>query len=253
MKEKTMKDYILEVCADSVESVLAAEESGATRIELCQNLVIGGTTPGPKFFEEVRRHSKIRIHALIRPRFGDFCYTDYEYAVIREEVKMYRELGAEGVVIGILKPDGTLNMEQMEGLMEEAKGMSVTLHRAFDVCADPFAALEDAVKLGIDTILTSGQRNNCLEGAELLRELEKRSAGRICIQAGGGVNAEVIERLAPAAGIRAWHMSGKVTLDSEMRYRKDGVNMGLPSLSEYEIYRTSAEKVRAAREVLERI
>ncbi|MBS6705757.1 MAG: copper homeostasis protein CutC [Lachnospiraceae bacterium] len=248
-----MKDYILEVCADSVESVLAAEEGAATRVELCQNLVIGGTTPGPKFFEEVRRHSKIRIHALIRPRFGDFCYTDYEYAVIREEVKMYRELGAEGVVIGILKPDGTLNMEQMEGLMEEAKGMSVTLHRAFDVCADPFAALEDAVKLGIDTILTSGQRNNCLEGAELLRELEKRSAGRICIQAGGGVNAEVIERLAPAAGIRAWHMSGKVTLDSEMRYRKDGVNMGLPSLSEYEIYRTSAEKVRAAREVLERI
>lgn len=248
-----MKDYILEVCADSVESVLAAEEGGATRVELCRNLVIGGTTPGPKFFEEVRRHSKIRIHALIRPRFGDFCYTDYEYAVIREEVKMYRELGAEGVVIGILKPDGTLNMEQMEGLMEEAKGMSVTLHRAFDVCADPFAALEDAVKLGIDTILTSGQRNNCLEGAELLRELEKRSAGRICIQAGGGVNAEVIERLVPAAGIRAWHMSGKVTLDSEMRYRKDGVNMGLPSLSEYEIYRTSAEKVRAAREVLERI
>ena len=248
-----MKDYILEVCADSVESVLAAEEGGATRVELCQNLVIGGTTPGAKFFEEVRRHSKIRIHALIRPRFGDFCYTDYEYAVIREEVKMYRELGAEGVVIGILKPDGTLNMEQMEGLMEEAKDMSVTLHRAFDVCADPFAALEDAVKLGIDTILTSGQRNNCLEGAELLRELEKRSAGRICIPAGGGVSAEVIERLAPAAGLRAWHMSGKVTLDSEMRYRKDGVNMGLPSLSEYEIYRTSAEKVRAARDVLERI
>ena len=116
-----MKDYILEVCADSVESVLAAEEGGATRVELCQNLVIGGTTPGAKFFEEVRRHSKIRIHALIRPRFGDFCYTDYEYAVIREEVKMYRELGAEGVVIGILKPDGTLNMEQMEGLMEEAR------------------------------------------------------------------------------------------------------------------------------------
>ena len=248
-----MKDYILEVCADSVESVLAAEEGGATRVELCQNLVIGGTTPGPKFFEEVRRHSKIRIHALIRPRFGDFCYTDYEYAVIREEVKMYRELGAEGVVIGILKPDGTLNMEQMEGLMEEAKGMSVTLHRAFDVCADPFAALEDAVKLRIDTILTSGQRNNCLEGAELLRELEKRSAGGIYIQAGGGVNAEVIERLVPAAGIRAWHMAGKVTLDSEMRYRKEGVNMGLPSLSEYEIYRTSAEKVRAARDVLERI
>ncbi|HJC15536.1 MAG TPA: copper homeostasis protein CutC [Candidatus Fusicatenibacter intestinigallinarum] len=248
-----MKDYILEVCADSVESVLAAEEGGATRIELCQNLVIGGTTPGPKFFEEVRRHSKIRIHALIRPRFGDFCYSDYEYAVIREEVKMYRQLGAEGVVIGILKQDGTLNMEQMEGLMREAEGMSVTLHRAFDVCADPFAALENAVKLGIDTILTSGQKNSCSEGAELLRKLEEQSAGRICIQAGGGVSADVIEALAPVTGIRAWHMSGKVTLDSRMQYRKEGVSMGLPSLSEYDIYRTSAEKIRAAEEVLKRI
>ena len=248
-----MKDYILEVCADSVESVLAAEEGGATRIELCQNLVIGGTTPGPKFFEGVRRHSKIRIHALIRPRFGDFCYSDYEYAVIREEVKMYRQLGAEGVVIGILKQDGTLNMEQMEGLMREAEGMSVTLHRAFDVCADPFAALEDAVKLGIDTILTSGQKNSCLEGAELLRKLEEQSAGRICIQAGGGVSSDVIAARAPVTGSSAWHMSGKVTLDSRMQYRKEGVSMGLPSLSEYDIYRTSAEKIRAAEEVLKRI
>ncbi len=253
MKGEKMKDYILEVCADSVESVLEAEKGGATRIELCQNLVIGGTTPSPKFFEEVRRHSSIRIHALIRPRFGDFCYTDHEYQVIREEVKMYRELGAEGVVIGILNPDGTLDMGRMVGLMEAAGEMSVTLHRAFDVCLDPFAALEQAVELGIDTILTSGQKNSCLEGAGLLRELEQKSAGRISIQAGGGVSAAVIQQLAPMTGIRAWHMSGKITLDSKMQYRKAGVSMGLPSLSEYEIYRTSADKIRAARDVLERI
>ena len=131
-----MNDYILEVCVDSAESALAAAKGGASRLELCQNLVIGGTTPSPKLFEVIRRQTTIPIHALIRPRFGDFCYTPYELEEIREEVAMYRELGAEGVVVGVLKEDGTMNMEAMEQLMEAADGMSVTLHRAFDVCRD---------------------------------------------------------------------------------------------------------------------
>ena len=126
-----MNDYILEVCVDSAESALAAAKGGASRLELCQNLVIGGTTPGSKLFEVIRRQTTIPIHALIRPRFGDFCYTPYELEEIREEVAMYRELGAEGVVIGVLKEDGTMNMTAMEQLMEAANGMSVTLHRAF--------------------------------------------------------------------------------------------------------------------------
>ena len=134
-----MNDYILEVCVDSAESALAAAKGGASRLELCQNLVIGGTTPSPKLFEVIRRQTTIPIHALIRPRFGDFCYTPYELEEIREEVAMYRELGAEGVVVGVLKEDGTMNMAAMEQLMEAADGMSVTLHRAFDVCRDPNA------------------------------------------------------------------------------------------------------------------
>ena len=109
-----MKDYILETCVDSVESAMAAAEGGADRLELCSNLIIGGTTPGPWLFEEIRKRSDIRIHALIRPRFGDFCYTDAEFSMIRNAVKDFRKMGAEGVVIGILKPDGTLNMEQMK-------------------------------------------------------------------------------------------------------------------------------------------
>ena len=108
-----MKDYILETCVDSVESAMAAAEGGADRLELCSNLIIGGTTPGPWLFEEIRKRSDIRIHALIRPRFGDFCYTDAEFSMIRNAVKDFRKMGAEGVVVGILKPDGTLNMEQM--------------------------------------------------------------------------------------------------------------------------------------------
>lgn len=198
-----MNDYILEVCVDSAESALAAAKGGASRLELCQNLVIGGTTPGSKLFEVIRRQTTIPIHALIRPRFGDFCYTPYELEEIREEVAMYRELGAEGVVVGVLKEDGTMNMAAMEQLMEAADGMSVTLHRAFDVCRDPKEALEQAVSLGMNTILTSGQQNSAVKGAELLAELQRQAAGRIRIQAGGGICADAIRELYPKTGVTA--------------------------------------------------
>ena len=248
-----MDNFILEACVDSVESAMAAVREGATRLELCGSLVIGGTTPNPWLFKEIRRLSDIRIHALIRPRFGDFCYTDEEFILIKEAVKEYRCLGAEGVVIGNLNPDGTLNMEQMKVLMEEAGDMSVTLHRAFDVCADPYETMEQAISLGIDTILTSGQKNVCTLGTDLLRDLVEKSAGRIVIQVGSGVNADVIQEVYPKTHATAYHMSGKVTLDSSMIYRKEGVNMGLPSISEYEIWRTDENAVRRAREVLEKL
>ena len=245
-----MEKFILEVCADSVESVLAAEKGGADRIELCGNVVIGGTTPSESLFCEIRKHSDIRIHALIRPRFGDFCYTDYEFDIIRSEVRRFRELGAQGVVIGMLKPDGSLDVERLALLMEDAKGMSVTLHRAFDVCKDPMEALEQAISLGFHTILTSGQKSSCAEGAALLAKLVEKSAGRIHIMAGAGVNAEAISSIYEKTGITDYHMSGKILLDSKMQYRKEGVSMGLPSLSEYEIFRTSEQEVRNARKVL---
>lgn len=248
-----MENYILEACVDSVESALAAAQGGATRLELCSNLIIGGTTPSPWLFKEIRKHTDIRIHALIRPRFGDFCYTDPEFAIIKQAVADFRELGAEGVVFGILKPDGTLNMEQMKELMDAAGDMSVTLHRAFDVCADPYRALDQAIELGIDTILTSGQKNVCIEGAELLRELVEKSGDRITIQVGSGVSAEVIRQMYPLTHARAYHMSGKVTLDSAMEYRREGVNMGLPTLSEFEVWRTDPEKIREAIKVLEEL
>lgn len=248
-----MKDYILEACVDSVESALAAAEGGATRLELCSNLIIGGTTPSPWLFDEIRKRTDIRIHALIRPRFGDFCYTDAEFAMIKQAVSDFGKMGAEGVVIGILKPDGTLNMEQMKALMEAAGDMSVTLHRAFDVCAEPFETMEQAIKLGIDTILTSGQKDICTEGTDLLRELVERSNERITIQAGSGVNAEAIRKIYPITHAKAYHMSGKVTLDSPMTYRREGVNMGLRGLSEFEIWRTDPEKIREARKVLEEL
>lgn len=246
-----MNNFVLEVCTDSVESVLAAERGMATRIELCGNLLIGGTTPGICLFQKVREVSDIRIHVLIRPRFGDFCYTDYEFEIIKREVEQFRRLGAEGVVIGILKQDGTLDLERMEMLMEAAGPMSVTLHRAFDLCRDPFEAMEQAKRFGIHTILTSGQRNGCREGKELLRELVLREEGKTEILIGGGVNAEVIRELQPYTKAHAFHMSGKEKIESPMIYRKEDVSMGLPYFDEFTIFRTGEENVRRARGVLE--
>lgn len=236
---------------DSVESALAAQDGGATRLELCSNLIIGGTTPSPCLFEEIRELSGICTHILIRPRFGDFCYTEYEFQVMRREVGNFRKLGADGVVIGILRPDGMLDVERMKILMEEAGNMSVTLHRAFDVCVDPFEALEQAKELGIDTVLTSGQKNHCLEGRDTLKRLVEGEDGRITIQVGSGVDAETIRQIQPYTKAHAFHMSGKRNLESAMIYRKEGVNMGIPSISEFEIIRTEQEKIRQACLVLE--
>lgn len=248
-----MKEFILEVCVDSVESALAAVNGGATRLELCANLIIGGTSPSPYLYQEIRKYSDIPIHVLLRPRFGDFCYTDAEFSILCQEIAAFRKLGAQGAVIGILTPDGDLDTERLKILCDAAKGMSLTLHRAFDVCRDPYKALEEAIDLGFSTILTSGQENSSLKGASLIGELVARSRGRITIQAGSGVHAQVIEQLYPLTKTNAYHMSGKTTLDSAMRYRKENVNMGLSGISEYEIWRTEEAAVRKARTVLERL
>lgn len=245
-----MENYILECCVDSVESALNAEKGGASRLELCAGLPVGGTTPSLSLFHRIRKESDIRIHVLIRPRFGDFCYSEYEMDVMKEEIRMFREAKAQAVVIGVLDADGNLDIPSMEKLIQEAGGMDVTLHRAFDVCRDPYKTMEEAVKLGINTILTSGQRQSAWEGRDVIRRLICQSEGRIDIMAGGGVNAEVIERLYPVTGGSSYHMSGKIVSDSAMRYRKEGVSMGLPFMSEYEIWRTSEEKVREALQAL---
>lgn len=245
-----MKEGVLECCVDSLESALAAERGGADRLELCAGLVIGGLTPSPCLFEKIREESDIRIHVLIRPRFGDFCYTEAETSIMCREIEEFCRLGAEAVVIGALLPDGNLDIEAMKRMKEAAGDMDVTLHRAFDVAKDPFETLELAAELGIHTILTSGQADHCLAGKELLGKLQKVSAGRIEILAGAGVDAEAIRRLAPETGITSFHMSGKKVLESRMEFRRQGVNMGLPSLSEFEIWQTDEAKIRSAKETL---
>ena len=235
---------------DSVASALAAGKGGASRIELCSNLIIGGTTPGISLFQEIRKYTSIPIHVLIRPRFGDFCYNEYEFNMMREDIRMFSDIGANGIVIGILKPDGTINMDQMKVLMKDAEGMSITLHRAFDVCKDPYQALKSAKELGINTILTSGQKSTCIEGKEMLKELVALSKGELEILAGSGVDASVIKEIYSLTHARAYHMSGKTIINSQMTYRKTDIAMGAASLNEYEIWQTDEQKIREAKEVL---
>ena len=245
-----MKHFTLECCVDSVASARAAQTGGATRLELCANLIIGGTSPSLALFSRVREAVDIPIRVLLRPRFGDFLYDSDELTILEDEVRAFRSAGADGVVIGCLTADGDLDMPAMSRLMEAAAGIPVTLHRAFDVCSDPQKALEQAKQLGVSTILTSGAKASALEGKALLVDLHAQ-AGEIEILAGAGINAQAIARLVQDTPLSSFHMSGKTVLHSGMRYRNPDVFMGLPGIPGDQIWQTDAEAIRAARTVLE--
>ena len=247
------RGFTLEVCVDSVESAIIAAENGATRLELCGNLVIGGTTPSLELYREVRRCTGVDVNVLIRPRFGDFHYTEHEMNIMCREIESFAAEGAHGVVIGALNTDGTLALPQMKEMIQAADSCHVTLHRAFDVCRNPLEILEQAAELGIDTILTSGHEASCMEGKELLAKLIQEAPKGVDILIGAGVNAEVMEQLLHDMPARHFHMSGKKVLDSEMTWRNPRVNMGLPGISEFEIYRTDGEQIRRARAILEKV
>lgn len=248
-----MKKQLLEVCVDSVESALAAYKGGADRLELCGNLIIGGTTPSLYLFDEIRKKVDIPIHILIRPRYGDFCYSTYEFEIMLKEIKLFQENGANGVVIGCLKADGSLNLEQLKAFMQQGEGMSVTLHRAFDVCKDPILALEQAIELGINQILTSGQEPNCVLGIGLLKELVHKGKERIDIMAGGAINASNIKEIARSTGVTTFHMSGKEVIKSPMRYQNSNINMGDSIFDETVILRTNEEKIRKTAEIIRQL
>lgn len=247
-----MNRYLLECCVDSVESALSAAEGGADRLELCAGLVIGGISPGLALFEEVKERTGLPIRVLLRPRFGDFLYTEHELAVMVREAELFRKAGAEGIVIGCLNKDGSLCREQMAELTAAAQSIKVTLHRAFDLCVDPMEAYMQAKELGIDTILTSGQEQDCLKGLPLLRELselQKKTNGPK-IMAGAGVSPEVIRKFLEQTEITNFHLSAKKLLDSGMEFRRQGVPMGIPGMDEYSIFRTDAKVVAEAKRLL---
>ena len=239
------KRYTFEVCANSVESCVAAQQGGADRVELCAAIPEGGTTPSYGEMTVARRMLDIRLHAIIRPRGGDFLYTPIEADAMLADIRAARAVGADGVVVGCLTPDGDLDLPLLQRLLDEAKGMSVTFHRAFDRCRQPLQALDQLIALGVDRVLTSGQQPTAPEGADLLRQLVARADGRIAIMAGCGVNETNIRALAEATGVMEFHFSAREAVASAMRLRNDEVKMGSSEADEYSRMVTTARRVRA--------
>lgn len=244
---------ILEVCVDSYASAMAAIAGGADRLELCSALAVGGLTPSPALLQQIREVSPIPVRCLMRTRGGDFLYTPEEIRQMAAEIRMLRAAGADGFVMGCLTADGNLDKEAMTPLLEAAEGAGLTLHRCIDVSWDLCQTYRDATSLGIDTVLTSGGAGNCLAGMETIRKLialgEEMNGPEVLI--GAGVKAAVIEQfLQKVPGARAFHMSGKTEIESGMRFRRDGVPMGLPGLDEWHIPVTSQEAVAAAKNLL---
>ena len=244
MRSSMNNKVLIEVCANSIESALAAQAGGAARVELCSALIEGGLTPSAAAIELARERLHIKLHILIRPRGGDFCYESTEFAVMKRDISFCKRAGADGVVSGILQPDGSVDMARMRELIEVARPMSVTFHRAFDMAADPFRALDDVLALGVERLLTSGQRGSVIEGCGLIAELVRRAGDRMIVMPGAGINEGNIRELITATGAREFHLSGQKKIASRMTYRNPHVFMGVPGLPEYEIGVTDAEKIR---------
>lgn len=244
---------LLEVCVDSLASARAAIEGSADRLELCSALLAGGLTPYTALLQQIRQESDVPVRCLMRPRAGDFLYREDEIDLMRLQIRELASAGADGFVIGCLRPDGELDAEAIKPLIEAAGGLGLTLHRCIDVSRDPIETYLQAKVLGIDTILTSGAAANCRAGeaiiAQLLQLREEVDGPEVLI--GAGVNAAVIRDFRASLPLaRAFHMSGKMELESGMRFRRQGVPMGLPGLDEWHIQQTSAEAVREAQTAL---
>lgn len=245
---------VLEICVDSLASARAAIRGGADRLELCSALLAGGLTPYEGLLRQIREESDIPVRCLMRHRAGDFLYPAEERELLRRQILQLRAAGADGFVIGCLTPEGELDAEAMKPLVEACGDKGITLHRCIDVSKDPVQTYLDAKALGIDTVLTSGAASSCRLGRPMIEKLIalRDETGGPEVLIGAGVNATVIRTFrAEIPGARAFHMSGKLELESGMRFRREGVPMGLPGLDEWHIQQTDPEAVKAARRAMD--
>jgi len=218
--------FKLEICTDNIESAIVAQLAGAHRIELCNDLPEGGTTPGYGTIVSARNNLDIGIHVIIRPRGGDFLYSDSEYDIMKKDIDICSKCKVDGIVLGILRSDGSIDIERTAKLVEFAHPMPVTFHRAFDMCSDPFQGLEDVIEAGASRLLTSGQKDKAPEGADLIRQLIQQAKDRIIIMPGSGIDDSNIEKIARVTGAKEFHLTGRKIIDSKMIFRKQGISMG---------------------------
>jgi copper homeostasis protein len=236
---------IAEICVDSVAGVRAAREAGAARVELCADLLEGGITPSRGMIREARKVAGIRLHVIIRPRGGDFLVDDDEMAIMEADIDTAKAEGADGVVFGLLTAEATIDTERTRRLVERARPLAVTFHRAFDMTADPKEALETLIALGIERVLTSGQEATVLEGLPLLMMLTQQSRDRIVVMPGGGITERNLGRIVEALRPREIHFAARDPIASAMRLRRGQVFMGGELRPpEYERLETSTAAVR---------
>lgn len=238
--------FRIEICVEGIDGLLAAQAGGADRAELCAGLIEGGLTPSLGVVRESLRLAKIPFHVIIRPRGGDFLYSETEFATMVEDVKALREIGVAGVVVGCLTADGAIDEARTRALVEAAGPMSVNYHRAFDMTADYRAAIEALVRCGVARVLTSGQRDTAVEGSDILKDCVELAAGRIVIMACGALDAGNIAQVRRATGVNEMHFAAPVTVKSGMAFRNPHVGMGGTAIErEYELTLTDVDAVRA--------
>jgi len=238
---------ILEVCVESAESAIAAEAGGADRVELCDNLMEGGTTPSAGMVALTMDRVGLDVLMMIRPRGGDFLYTDLECDIMHKDIEVAKSLGVHGVVFGLLTPSGKVDQRRTARLIEAARPLQVTFHRAFDMTVDPFEALADLISLGVNRILTSGQEPSAVEGISLLARLVERANGRTILLAGCGIDESNIADIVFQTGVKECHVTGKHQIPSQMKYTNRKVFMGVPDAPEYEKTVVDPNRIRAIR------
>ncbi|MDR1023123.1 MAG: copper homeostasis protein CutC [Prevotellaceae bacterium] len=239
------KKHVLEICADSVSGALAAQLAGAQRIEFCANLPEGGTTPSAAQIKEARRGLHIKLYVLIRPRGSDFLYSDAEFSIMKSDVHFCGQAGCDGVVIGMLRPDGSVDTERCRELVAAARryAMGVTFHRAFDRSNDLFRAMEDIIELGCERILTSGGYSTAIEGADVIRQLIEKAGSRIAIMPGSGITPENAGELIRKTGLKEMHGTFRSRTESKMQHRNPRLSC---QSEEYSLLTTDAQKVKEA-------
>ncbi len=236
--------YNIEVCIASVESAIAAQKGKADRVELCDNLYEGGTTPSLGMVEVVRKKINIDLFVMIRPRGGDFLYSDFEFEVMKQDIVSMKQSGVNGFVFGILNKDGNVDFKRTSELVKLSKPLEVTFHRAIDMVSSPLKAMEAIIESGCDRILTAGRANKAIDGIDEIARMAKQADGRIKIMAGSGIHEQNVRTIAKQTGVTEFHLSGKHYIPSKMEYRNEQVFMGsLPQIPEYEIAVTDENKI----------
>ncbi len=247
-------DFEIEICAGNIQSVKAASDAGANRVELCDNLMEGGTTPSIGTIFTAKEISNIDVYPIIRPRGGNFVYDDVEEAIMIRDIKLAVQHGADGIVIGVLNSDGGINYEMCSRLIEAAKGLPTTFHRAFDQCKDPFMALESLLSMGVSRLLTSGQKNTAIDGADLIAQLQKSAGDRLKIMPGGGINEINIAALVQKTGVRSVHASLRAPYSQETCFWRNEVTFnGTKDISETIIKASNTDIIKKAIQALEAI